>query len=60
MKNCPVVTDAVTITVADIDGGAQLDVVTESTRVATLRTETGERVKRFPFVGATINVAAAR
>ena len=30
MKNCPVVTDQVTITVADVDRGVQLDVVSAS------------------------------
>ena len=58
MKNCPVVTDDVTITVTDIDGGAQLDIVTAAARVETLRSETRERVKKFPFVGATITLAA--
>ncbi len=57
MKNCPVVTDAVTITTSDIDGGARLDVVTEPPRVEQLRTETRERATKFPFVGATITVA---
>ena len=54
MRNCPVVTDDVTITAVDIESGAQLDIVTDATRVDTLRVETRERVKRFPFVGATI------
>lgn len=57
MKNCPVVTDDVAITATDIDGGAQLDVVTTSAHVDVLRTDTRERVKKFPFVGATITVA---
>lgn len=57
MRNCPVVTDDVTITATDIDGGAQLDIVTAAARVAALRAETSERVKRFPFAGATITVA---
>lgn len=56
MKNCPIVTDEVTITATDTDGGARVDVVTEPARVDTLRAETRERVKRFPFVGATITV----
>ncbi len=57
MKNCPVVTDEVTITATDIDGGAQLDIVSASNRVEALRTETRERVKKFPFTGATITLA---
>jgi hypothetical protein len=57
MKNCPVVTDDVTIIAVDVDGGAQLDVMTPPERVDALRTETRERVKNFPFVGATITVA---
>jgi hypothetical protein len=52
MKNCPVVTDEVTIVTTDIDGGAQLDIT--SARVDELRTQTRERVAKFPFVGATI------
>ena len=56
MKNCPVVTDDVTITATEVDGGAQLDIVTEPARVERLRAETRERVKRFPFVGATITL----
>lgn len=53
MKNCPVVTDAVTITVTEIEGGARLDVLA-ATEVEALRVETRRRVKAFPFVGATI------
>ena len=53
MKNCPVVTDGVTITVSDVDGGAQLDVVA-MTNADALRADTRDRVKSFPFVGATI------
>lgn len=56
MRNCPVVTDDVTITATDIDVGAQLDVVTDPSRVEALRTETTTRVTKFPFVGATIIV----
>lgn len=59
MKNCPVVTDEVTITAADIAGGAQLDVVTEPARIDQLRAETRERAKKFPFAGATITVAGS-
>lgn len=57
MKNCPVVTDDVTITETDIDGGAQLDVVTTSAHVDALRADTRERVAKFPFVGATVTFA---
>jgi hypothetical protein len=56
MKNCPVVTDDVTITATDIDGGAQLDVIA-TTNVDALRTATRDRVAKFPFVGATITLA---
>jgi hypothetical protein len=56
MKNCPVVTDEVTITATDIDGGAQLDVIA-TTNVDALRTTTRDRVAKFPFVGATITLA---
>lgn len=56
MKNCPVVTDDVTITETDIDGGARLDVVTSSAHVDALRTDTRERVAKFPFTGATITM----
>lgn len=58
MKNCPVVTDGVTIEVADIDGGARLDVTTEADHVGELQAESHERAKKFPFVGATISIAA--
>ena len=54
MKNCPVITDDVTITATDVDGGAQLDVVTAADHVEALRTQTRERVAKFPFTGATI------
>ena len=57
MKNCPIVTDDVTITATDVDGGAQVDIVAAAARVDALRVETQERVKRFPFVGATISLA---
>jgi hypothetical protein len=57
MKNCPVVTDDVTIVSVDVDGGAQLDIMTRADHVEALRTETRERVKNFPFVGATITIA---
>ena len=57
MKNCPVVTDGVMITATDIAGGAQLDVVTDAPHVDQLRAETRTRVSKFPFVGATIEVA---
>jgi hypothetical protein len=57
MRNCPVVTDDVTITALDIDGGAQLDIVTTPERVEWLRQETRARVAKFPFVGATITEA---
>lgn len=53
MKNCPVVTDDVTITASDRNDGVQLDIIATGDADA-LRTETRERVKKFPFVGATI------
>lgn len=56
MKNCPVVTDAVTIIAADIDGGAKLDIMAPAAQVDALRAETRERVEKFPFAGATITV----
>jgi hypothetical protein len=58
MKNCPVVTDQVTITVADVVGGAQLDVTTATDHVVALRSEARARAQKFPFVGATIDVAS--
>ncbi len=54
MKNCPVLTDDVTISAADVDGGAQLDITGD--RVDTVRAESRERARKFPFVGATIEV----
>ena len=59
MKNCPVVTDDVTIKAADVAGGAQLDVTTDAARIDQLRAETRERAKKFPFAGATITVAGS-
>ncbi len=59
MKNCPVVTDGVTITAIDIPGGAQLDVIAVGD-VAQLRAETRARTASFPFVGATIKIADPR
>lgn len=56
MKNCPVVTDDVTITATDIAGGARLDIIAASA-IDGLRSETRERAKKFPFVGAKITVA---
>lgn len=53
MKNCPVVTDGVTITATDIEHGAQLDVIATGDAAA-LRVETRTRAKNFPFVGASI------
>jgi hypothetical protein len=60
MRNCPVVTDNVTITASDIDGGAQVDVVTTAERVEALRAETRERAEKFPFTGATITITIAK
>lgn len=60
MRNCPVVTDDVTITATDVDGGAQLDVLTTPERVDALRSETQERVKKFPYVGASITRASVQ
>jgi hypothetical protein len=57
MKNCPVVTDQVTITVADVAGGVQLDIVSQSGLVDQLRAESRQRARKFPFAGATIHVA---
>jgi len=55
MKNCPVVTDGVTIEATDVPGGAQLDVLAaDRAHVEQLRTDTRGRAERFPFVGATI------
>lgn len=60
MKNCPVVTDGVTITATDIPGGAQVDILANDTsHLDQLRADTRARVSSFPFVGATIEVAAA-
>jgi hypothetical protein len=59
MKNCPVVTDDVAIKATDIPGGAQLDVIAAGD-VAQLRAETRARTEKFPFVGATIEVAGAQ
>jgi hypothetical protein len=56
MRNCPVVTDDVTISVAEIEGGARLDIVTAG-GVDELRAETRARVERFPISGATIELA---
>jgi len=59
MKNCPVVTDGVTIQETDVPGGAQLDVLaSDPSHLDQLRADTRERVTRFPFVGATITLAA--
>lgn len=58
MKNCPIVTDRVTITVAEIVGGARIDITSE--RVDELRTESRVRAKKFPFAGATITIAARK
>ena len=52
MKNCPVVTDDVTITTTDVPGGTQLDVT--SADVARLRAETRARASKFSFDGATV------
>lgn len=58
MKNCPVVTDGVTITATDLPTGAQLDIIAQGD-VAQLRVDTRARAEKFPFVGATIKVATA-
>ena len=58
MKNCPVVTDDVTITATDVPGGAQLDVTSAADHVDQLRAESRDRAQKFPFVGATVTVAA--
>ena len=59
MKNCPVITDGVTITVADVPGGARLDVIGEPARIDALRSESRDRARKFPFVGARIRIAGA-
>jgi hypothetical protein len=56
MRNCPVVTDDVTITATDTAGGAQLDIVARGD-IVQLRKETRTRADKFPFVGATIKIA---
>jgi hypothetical protein len=60
MKNCPVLTDDVTITVSEIASGVQLDVTGGPERVDQLRSETRERARKFPFVGATITVVGGQ
>lgn len=60
MKNCPVVTDGVAIVARDVPGGAQLDITSTTNQRAELRTETRMRASKFPFVGATIEIARAR
>jgi hypothetical protein len=60
MKNCPVVTDDVTITVTETAEGAQLDVTTTPDGVASLRAESHKRIAGFPFVGASIVVEDRR
>jgi hypothetical protein len=59
MKNCPVVTDDVSIAVKDIPRGTQIDVIARGD-LAQLRSEARSRAEKFPFVGATITIAAAR
>ena len=59
MKNCPVVTDNVTVIMRDVVDGVQLDVTTDAARVEQLRADTRTRVEKFPFVGATITLATA-
>jgi len=54
MKNCPVVTDDVTIAVEDTSEGVRISVITTADRVAKVRLESRERAAKFPFVGATI------
>lgn len=54
MKNCPVMTDGVTIAASDIDGGAQLDVTGD--HADAIRAESRERARKFPFSGATITL----
>ena len=54
MKNCPVVTDDVTITPTDLPRGAQLDVVADAAHLDGLRTETKQRIAAFPFTGARV------
>lgn len=58
MKNCPVVTDNVTIAAADIADGAQLDVLADPGHIEQLRAESRERAQKFPAAGATVTVAA--
>ena len=54
MKNCPVLTEGVTIAVTDLPDGAQLDVTGD--RADAIRAESRDRARKFPFVGATITV----
>jgi hypothetical protein len=60
MRNCPVVTDDVAISVADIPGGARLDITSTTDQADRLRLETRARVDRFSFVGATIQTGATQ
>lgn len=59
MKNCPVVTDDVTIRATDVERGAQLDVIAAPGQVGQLRAESRARVQKFPFAGATVTIDAA-
>ncbi len=58
MRNCPVVTDEVAISVADVPGGARLDITSTTNQADTLRAETRARVEKFPFVGATVKAGS--
>jgi len=58
MKNCPVVTDGVTIAATDLADGVQLDVTSNAGAVDQLRMESRQRAEKFPFVGASIRIRA--
>lgn len=60
MKNCPIVTDDVTIAVEETSEGALISVITTADRVARLQLESRDRAAKFPFVGATITGLGAR
>lgn len=60
MRNCPVVTDDVAISVTDIPAGARLDITSTNDQVDKLRLETRARADRFSFDGATIKNVATR
>ena len=54
MRNCPIVTNDVTIQYDSIDDGAVISVSTATERLGVLRQETEQRLDRFAFDGVTI------